>query len=106
MYRKVNYKKSTIKSIEVFEAERIEEKVKRIVNNKEPITDGAPLNYTEKGELNPNYDHRTDRWEYATENMSVVHKNESAKNSNNPNVNNDESSNIDNVPNNVSNDNN
>lgn len=85
MYRKVTYAKSTIKSIPVFEGERIETKVERIVNNKEPISDGAPINYTEKGELNPNYDHRTDRWEYATENMDVVHRSESAKSAINPN---------------------
>ena len=78
-YRKVKYAKSTIKSVPVFEGERIETKVERIVNNKEPISDGAPIQYTEKGELNPNYDHRTDRWEYATENMDVVHRSESAK---------------------------
>lgn len=87
MYRKVTYAKSTIKSVPVFEGERIETKVERIVNNKEPITDGAPINYTEKGELNPNYDHRTDRWEYATENMDVVHRSESAKSAVNPNTN-------------------
>ena len=87
MYRKVTYAKSTIKSVPVFEGERIETKVERIVNNKEPITDGAPIQYTEKGELNPNFDHRTDRWEYATENMDVVHRSESAKSAVNPNTN-------------------
>ena len=87
MYRKVTYTKSTIKSVPVFEGERIETKVERIVNNKEPISDGAPINYTEKGELNPNYDHRTDRWEYATDNMDVVHRSESAKSAVNPNTN-------------------
>lgn len=85
-YRKVKYAKSTIKSVPVYEGERIETKVERIVNNNEPITDGAPINYTEKGELNPNYDHRTDRWEIATDNMDVVHRSESAKSAVNPNT--------------------
>lgn len=79
-YRKVKYAKSSIKSVPIYEGERIEQKVERIVNNKEPISDGAPINYTEKGELNPNYDHRTDRWEYAATNMDVVHRSKSASN--------------------------
>lgn len=37
-----------IESIETFEGETIEEKVERIVTNKEPISDGAPMIYTEK----------------------------------------------------------
>ena len=32
-----------IVSVETFEGETIEEKVERIVTNKEPITDGAPM---------------------------------------------------------------
>ena len=79
MYSKVIYKKSTVTSVKVFEAERIEDKVKRIINNQEPITDGAPIIYTEKGKINPNFDHRTDRWEIATENMDIVHKDKTVK---------------------------
>ena len=37
-----------MKSVECFEGEQIEEKVRRIVNNNEPITDGAPIIFTEK----------------------------------------------------------
>lgn len=95
MYRKVKYRKSTIKSVPVFEGERIEEKVERILNNKEPISDGAPINYTARGEINPNYDHRTDRWEVAADNMEIVHKTETAKVDVNPNIQTDDSGNND-----------
>ena len=37
-----------MKSVECFEGEQIEEKVRRIVNNNESITDGAPIIFTEK----------------------------------------------------------
>ena len=37
-----------MKSVECFEGEQIEEKVRRIINNNEPITDGAPIIFTEK----------------------------------------------------------
>jgi hypothetical protein len=36
-----------IVSVETFEGETIEEKVERIVTNKEPISDGAPMIYTD-----------------------------------------------------------
>ena len=37
--------------IESFEGEFIEEKVARVVENKEPIEDGAPIIYTERKDL-------------------------------------------------------
>ena len=40
--------KSRLKSVEKVEGEHIETKVSRLVQNKEPIKDGAPLIYTEK----------------------------------------------------------
>lgn len=48
--------------------ETIEEKVFRIVNNKDAIDDGAPLLFSERDEgVLPEYDIRTDRWEIAAE---------------------------------------
>ena len=46
--------------------ESIENKVRRITENNEPITDGAPIIYTnrEDGVL-PSYNIRTDRWDVA-----------------------------------------
>ena len=49
-YGKIYKTTGRIESVETFEAETIEEKINRIVNNKEPITDGAPIIYTERKE--------------------------------------------------------
>lgn len=55
------------------DAEAIEDKVARIVENNEPITDGAPLVYTKRSEgVKPEYDIRTDKWEIAQEKMQKV----------------------------------
>ena len=42
-YGKINTTKGRLQSVEIYEGETIEQKVNRIVNNNEPITDGAPL---------------------------------------------------------------
>lgn len=57
------------------EGESIENKVSRIVREKEPIKDGAPQIYTamEDGVL-PAYNIRTDRWDVALMAMDTVHK--------------------------------
>lgn len=58
-----------------YEGETIEKKINRIVNNKEPIKDGAPLIYTDRREgTQPQYDIRTDRFELATEAMDYITK--------------------------------
>lgn len=60
--------------------ETIEEKVMRISVNKEPITDGAPIIYTErKNGVQAGYNIRTDRFEVATEAMDKVHRSQIAK---------------------------
>ena len=62
------------------EGETVETKVARIVQNKEPITDGAPMIYTEKEQgVLPEYDIRTDKWEIAQNAMDVVHATNIAK---------------------------
>lgn len=54
-------------------AEPIEEKVARIVENNEPITDGVQLIYTKRSEgVKPEYDIRTDKWDIAQEKMEKV----------------------------------
>lgn len=54
-----------------YEGERIETKVQRMVENKEPITDSAPPIYTERSEgVNPLTDIRTDKWEYMNDAMT------------------------------------
>ena len=70
-YRKGN--KSQLKSVECVEGEPIEWKIERIVSNKEPISDGAPEIFTERKEgVKSAYNIRTDRWEIATDAMSIV----------------------------------
>lgn len=61
-------------SVENFEGETIEDKVIRIITTNEPITDGAPLVYTEyKDGVRPEYNLRTDKFELAIEAMDKVH---------------------------------
>lgn len=67
-----------MKSVECYEGESIEEKVNRIVNNNEPITDGAPIIFTEKKDgVLPEYNIRTDRFDIAlmaTEKVEMARK--------------------------------
>lgn len=73
MYKKIKSKKTTLKVNKGYEGETIEEKIQRIVNNKEPIKDGAPLVYTDRKDgVQPQYDIRTDRFEIAVEAMDKV----------------------------------
>lgn len=72
--------KTTIKVNKGYPGETIEKKVARILNNKEPIKDGAPLIYTERKEgVKPSYNIRTDRFEIAVEAMQGVSKAHIAK---------------------------
>lgn len=63
--------------------ESIENKVRRITENNEPITDGAPIIYTnrEDGVL-PAYNIRTDRWDVAQAAMDAVNQANLAKSKN------------------------
>lgn len=55
-------------------------KIERIVNNKEPIKDGAPLIYTERKEgVRASTNIRTDRFEVAVEGMDKVAKSYKAR---------------------------
>lgn len=64
--------------IKTKEGEYIEEKVRRITENNEPIEDGAPIIYTERKDgVNPAYNIRTDRWEIAQDAMEQVGNNKS-----------------------------
>ena len=74
-----------ITNYEFEEGETIEEKVRRVVETKEPIEDGAPLIYTPKEDgVIAAYNIRTDRWEIAQDAMSIKYKAEIAKAKNNP----------------------
>lgn len=63
--------------------ESIEKKVRRITENNEPITDGAPIIYTNRDDgVLPAYNIRTDRWEVAQAAMDAVNQANLAKSKN------------------------
>lgn len=65
------------------QGESIENKVRRITENNEPITDGAPIIYTNRDDgVLPAYNIRTDRWEIAQQAMDAVNQANLAKSKN------------------------
>src|SRR5690554_2186233 len=55
------------------EGESIENKIERLIENNEPISDSAPIIYTEREDgILPQYDIRTDRFELAIDAMDKV----------------------------------
>ena len=65
------------------DGESIENKVNRITENNEPITDGAPIIYTNRDDgVLPAYNIRTDRWDIAQEAMDAVNQANLAKSKN------------------------
>lgn len=80
LYKTGKLSRSKMSTDESYEGETIEKKIRRIVNNKEPISDGAPIIFTERKEgVQPAYDIRTDRWEVACDAMDKVAKSHLAK---------------------------
>ena len=75
MYKINEPDKTTIICDECYKGESIEEKIRRIVENNEPITDSSPLNYTNRKDgVNADYNIRTDRWDVAIDAMDKVSK--------------------------------
>lgn len=71
--KRTRYLHTYIGDIESFEGETIEKKVAKILENNEPITDGATIIYTEKKDgVLPQYDIRTDKWEIAQSAMDLA----------------------------------
>ena len=63
--------------------ESIETKVRRITENNEPITDGAPIIYTNRDDgVLAAYNIRTDRWDIAQQAMEAVNQANLAKSKN------------------------
>lgn len=80
MYKKSRMTKTSVKSVDFYEGETIEEKVRRFMDSKEPISDGAPLVYTERKDgVLAAYDVRTDRFEVAIDAMEKIQKSHQAK---------------------------
>lgn len=73
MFKKRQPTKTTIKTNQAKSGEYIEAKVRRVLNNKEPIKDGAPRIFTERKDgVLPEYDIRQDKWEAAVEATSAI----------------------------------
>jgi uncharacterized protein YjgD (DUF1641 family) len=69
-----------LQSVEIYEGESIEEKVARIVQTKEPITDTMPIIYTEKKDgVLPAYNIRTDRFDLAIDAFDKIEMERIAK---------------------------
>ena len=81
MYKYNVAKPTKLRINQSIEGETIEMKVRRIVDNKEPITDGAPLTYGPKGEIMAGHNIRTDRFEIAVNATDAISKATIAKGS-------------------------
>lgn len=80
MFRKQIKSKTSFAINKSVEGETIEQKIERIVNNNEPIKDGAPIIYQERSKgVEPGYDIRTDRFEIAVDAMDKIDKASKAK---------------------------
>ena len=66
--------------IGIFSKTTLRTKVNRITQSKEPITDGAPLIYSDRKDgVNPAYDVRTDRFEIALDAFNKIDASRKAK---------------------------
>lgn len=80
MYRQQRLQKSTLKGIIPYKGESIEKKVARVLSNKEAIKDQAPLIYTDRKDgVQPDYDIRTDKYEYLVEGHNALANSKRAK---------------------------
>ena len=75
MYDKNTIIATTLDCDNAYRGESIEEKVRKISENNEPIDDSSPLMYTNRKDgVNADYNIRTDRWDIAVEAMDKVAK--------------------------------
>lgn len=82
MYNKTKNKPTitTLTRNTSYEGETLEQKIERVTNNREPISDGAPLIYTNRNDgVLPEYDIKTDRFEIAIDAMDKISKTHKAK---------------------------
>ena len=80
MYKVGVKQETTMDFNQSIEGETIEEKMQRILNNKEPIKDGAQLIFTERKDgVKAGFNIRTDRFEIALEATEKIHKSNVAK---------------------------
>ena len=75
MYEKTQTTPTSIECDNAYKGVSIEEKVRRIAENNEPIDDSSQLLYTKRKDgVNADYNIRTDRWDVAIEAMDKVSK--------------------------------
>lgn len=80
MYKQNRFQETSINGLKMQKGEPIEVKMRRIMSNKEPITDGAEIIYTDRKDgVLPGYNIRTDRWDAALDAMDIVSKSHLAK---------------------------
>lgn len=80
MYKNFKFSKSKLTGVQTYPADTIEERVKKILSANEPITDGAPIIYTERKDgVQAGYNIRTDRFEIAVDAMDAVAKSHKAR---------------------------
>ena len=83
MYKNKTNNRTGFKVNNSVEGETIENKIERIVTQKEPIKDGAERIYTDKKDgVQPAYNIKTDRFELAVEGMDSIHRSALAKRDN------------------------
>lgn len=86
MYKKPQFKRTSINHNDSMEGAPIEVKIERIINNKEAITDGAPIIFTERNEgVLQAYNIRTDRFEVALDGIDKIQKSYAARREENMN---------------------
>lgn len=80
MYKKKATKYGSIENNNSYDGERLEVKIEKVTNAKEPIDASAPIIYTEKRDgVMAGYNVRTDRFEIALETMDKIHRANFAK---------------------------
>lgn len=80
MYKKTKLTRTSMTRNEGTQGETLEQKIERIVNNNEPIKDGAPIIHTERqAGVVAGYNPRTDRWDIAIDAQTTVAKTHQAK---------------------------
>lgn len=76
MYKYKTPKKTSIQideSLFYYDGESMEEKLRRVMNNKEPIDSVAERIYTDRKDgVQPEFDIRTDKWELAAEGFNAI----------------------------------
>ena len=78
--RSIKIETTSIDVNDSLEGETLEQKIERVVNNGEPIKDGAEIIYTDRESgVRPEYNIRTDRFEIAADAMDYGARSNTAK---------------------------